>query len=725
VAAYTPAQLSEVQATDRHDVQRALLNRLLIVACLVDFYGLWQLALNVETGLMPLYACAAGGVAIFAAYCATRFSPTLAKGLYVAACFVAVLAWRFLADSPAVSYAFVLPVLAAGALFGPVGALLSALVNAGVLAFGFHAEAGIVPAVVLGAGSFLWLLLQPLYYLLEWQARHSLESTILAEQLRDQRGKLNRTIKDLDASYKLLQRTNQELAVARQEAEALHKLRNRFATNLSHELRTPLSIILGFSQLICTEPGLYGYDGWSVTMQRDLAEIRRNASYLSELVDDIVDLARVDALSMPIRREDTDLASLVADAVATVESLARAKGLALRVRCAGSLPLLHVDPIRIRQVLFNLVTNAIRYTDSGSIDVSARSEDGKVVVSVADTGRGIADEEKASIFNEFYQIGRPKDGPDAGKGLGLAIARRLVQLHGGSIWVESVPGRGSVFSFSLPLMDKTVALLRSGSEAPVPKSQQTPLVGVLNDDGVAAGYLSRRIEGYQFVAAAEYEELLELTADQPPLTGLIVNLAPDSREAVFSAEALARLPEGMALIECSLPSASWLVRGRQFATVLTKPISREKLVGALDSLLPRKDKPSILVVDDDRAFVQLVLRTLQAMPERSLDSRVAYTGQDALERMRVLRPDLVLLDLVMPELSGFDVVDAMRRDFDLRDIPVVALTAATPGEDHLATQGVVFKLARTGPFRPGELVGLISTALDLSRAVPDAMASTG
>ena len=720
-----------VQAAYRQEIQEAALQRFVFAAGLFVFISLWHLLLTDPVSPL-LVVCIVIALVLVAVLNSMRSHLSLAKALFLAVSFAVPIVGRLSLPSWQASYVYLylLPILTAGALFGPTAAAVSGVASAAFTWAMAPAGPTVTSVALLGAGLLSWISLEPLYRLLEWQARHSLEATRLAEELRDQRGKLNRTIKDLDASYQLLQQTNQELAVARHEAEILHSLRNRFATNLSHELRTPLNIILGFSQLIYTEPTLYGYSAWSERLRRDLAEIRRNAGYLSELVDDIVDLARVDALSMPIRREDTDLAKLIDDTVAMVDSLAKAKGLSLAVNCQQGIPLLHIDPVRIRQVLYNLVTNAIRYTEQGSVTVSARLDEsapaGAVIVSVADTGRGIAEAERQVIFNEFYQIGRPKQDADPGKGLGLAIAKRLVLLHGGSIWVESEVGRGSTFSFTLPLLSKTTSLLRQSPEAPVPKRRAKPMVVVVNDEGTATGYLSRRLEGYQFVAAADPtpssppKEMSEPGPAERPVA-VIINQSPEVEKPDSLPRCPIDLPEDVPVIECALPSPGWLLNRQQFAAVLTKPVSREQLSAMLDRLLPRGESLSrpgdgrfnLLLVDDDRSFVQLLLRMLeaQAQPGRGYDVRIAYSGESALKKLRSWQPDLVLLDLVMPGLTGFEVLERMRREERLLHVPVVAVTAATPGEDKIAAQGSTFKVTRRGAFKPGELISLIATCL--------------
>ena len=729
-------QIRQARTLNLEDIQQRVFDSLLVLMAATLFVCLWLIGLRTTTDLRPLAVWAGGVVALLAVRWLERHSRVAARSLFIVACIGAGVACSWLLRLAEVGYLLVPAVLMAGGLFDTRASLVWAALTAGVVALLAPPDWPYQAGMLLAAGLISWLCLRPLHVLLAWHSRRSLETTLLAEELRDQRGKLNRTIKDLDASYKLLQQTNRELAQARQEAETLYSMRHRFATNLSHELRTPLNIILGFGQLIYTNPGLYGYSSWSDALRRDLAQIRRNAGYLSELVDDIVDLARMDALSMPMRREQSDMSQLVWETVDTVASLAKAKGLAINVNCPASLPRPFVDPVRIRQVLSNLIANAVRYTDRGSITVTVEADEDQLTVHVTDTGCGIPAEETATIFNEFYQVGRPKTGANSGKGLGLAIAKRLVQMHGGSIWVESEVGRGSTFSFTLPLQEKTVGLLKRVSSGPLPKASSRPVVFVVNDDGIAASYLSRRIESYEFVAVDSADQVLSLVASERP-AGVIVNASPiagdpgpstaglaagqdrgesagaPNSDAAAQQRILAALPEDVPVIECSLPSTSWVSGRRLFQAVLAKPISPERLTAALDQALPNRARTHLLLADDDRGFVQLVRRMLEATP-RQFRFSAAYTGQDALSSMRSDPPDALLLDLVMPDMDGFDVVQAMREDPALRQIPVLAITAATPGEDRIASQGTAFRVCKRGSFRAGELVGLITSGLSLS-----------
>jgi len=656
-------------------------------------------------------ALVAATLAVVLAYGLARPAPRMSVASLVLSLAGIAVAVAHASQQPAVLSFLIIPVLVTGALLSPAaGAAYGVGVTVAAYLFGPGNSWLLYVLAPCLAGLYGWVLLRPLWNTLTWSWRSSMEKTRVVDQLRDQQAKLARTVKDLKASYYLLEETNRQLALARQEADMLRDLRGRFATNLSHELRTPLNIILGFSQLIYRNPHFYGYDNWSDSLRRDLGQMQRNVSYLTELVDDIVDLARVDALAMPLRREPTDLRKLVEETLETARSLASDKELQLTSSLPDSLPRLNIDPIRIRQVLFNIVTNAIRYTERGHVTCFARRHEDEVLVSVADTGCGIPPDQLETVFNEFYQVGGPKEGPESGKGLGLAIAKRFVQLHGGRIYAQSELGKGTIVTFSLPVGSKSVALGHYGRPAHLPEARGRPLVLVAHDDGTTAGYLRRRIESHEFVAVEKPAELPELAQSLRPTAIIVSNVAGFNSH---DSEQLRRsLPDAVPLIECPLPGGHWLGEHGDFNAVLTKPVSSEDIVAALAKVLHDTRNPTVLVVDDSRGFVQLVSRTIEEALGTGCRALASYSGDDALHKARLFRPDAVLLDLVMPGMTGFEVAHEMRKDPVLQATPIIAVTAATPGEESLSVNGATFTLAKKEAFRPGELFKLICAALD-------------
>jgi signal transduction histidine kinase len=238
-----------------------------------------------------------------------------------------------------------------------------------------------------------------------------------------------------------------ELQEKGRELEAASRHKSEFLANMSHELRTPLNAILGFTELVLD--GVYGPPPAKIAAQ--LERVQANGRHLLGLINDVLDLSKIEAGRLELELADFAPAEVVASVQSTTESLARAKGLALHVRLPPGLPRAHGDARRITQVLLNLVGNAIKFTEAGEVLVEVTADADGLELAVADTGPGIPLAEQARIFEEFHQVDSSSTRRQGGTGLGLAIARRIVELHGGSIGVESTPGRGSRFTVRLPL----------------------------------------------------------------------------------------------------------------------------------------------------------------------------------------------------------------------------------------------------------------------------------
>ena len=615
------------------------------------------------------------------------------------------------------AYFLVLPVLLAAAIFQPAAALLLGTVALVLICAGAPTGASWGPGallIVAGATS-AWLTTRPLRSTVEWAWQRSIDATYLAEELRDRQGELNRAIEALDLTNRLLQRSNHELALARREADEARHLKEEFAANISHELRTPLNIILGFTEIMYRSPEVYSDVNWSPTLRRDVAEIRRSARYLSDMVDDILDLSRIEALRMPIRRELADLAPVIEEAVEVARRLLGEKPISLSTEVPQDMPKLPIDRVRIRQVLINLLTNASRFTERGSITVSAARRQDEVVVTVADTGSGIPADQLEVIFDEYRQVDAWHGSGTEGKGLGLAIAKRFVQLHGGSIWAESELGRGSSFHFTLPLERKDFSRLHERTPAPLPNSPYPPTLVLLSEEESAANYLQRHLEDYSIIHAGDRQTAGELVARWHPNAVLVNESVTGNGKGTQCNE----WPSGLPIIECSLPRSRWLGPGERFLACLSKPVSREQLLGTLESIVPGGE---IMVVDDDRGFVQLVLRMLQVPGSGgtaapcSYEVRWAYSGEEALRKMALQRPDVVLLDMVMPGMDGLALAEAMSQDERLAKVPLIAVTGAGPGAQVPQARGSTFFLSKQQGLKEGELLSLIKNALQVVRA---------
>ncbi|MGQ9555498.1 MAG: sensor histidine kinase, partial [Anaerolineae bacterium] len=333
----------------------------------------------------------------------------LAGGLsLVLAAYALAIVAVLLHQGVAASFLLGLAVILAIVLVRP-WAPVAAAVGASLVALALHGWAsgqlhpGIVIPVYLLTGGILFFGMNSSYQILQWAWNRHSQAQSLAEQLRDRQEQLNRTIKALDLAYRLLQRSNHELAVAREEAEEARRLKERFAASISHELRTPLNLILGFSELMYMSPHVYGDMEWTPPLRRDVAQVYSASRHLSQLVDDVLDLSRLNAERMPLRKALCDLGDIIEEAVATVRDLIRERPLAIEVQLDTTVPRMLVDGTRIRQVILNLLNNAIRFTNEGKIVVRSQRLEREVLLSVQDTGPGIPADELESIFDEFYQ----------------------------------------------------------------------------------------------------------------------------------------------------------------------------------------------------------------------------------------------------------------------------------------------------------------------------------
>ncbi len=499
-------------------------------------------------------------------------------------------------------------------------------------------------------------------------------------------GELQQTSKALRDMYAALERTNRELEIARREAEEAKETKARFAANISHELRTPLNVIMGFSRVMYQTPEVYGDLTWPAELRLDIHEVYRASRHLLGMIDDILDLSRIEARRMPLRLERTDLTDVLAGAVATARGLLRGRPVELVVNVPADLPHVDTDPTRIRQVLLNLLNNAIRFTDSGYIALSAAVRGGEVEIAVRDSGVGIAPADLSRVFEEFSQAGGPITAGRGGAGLGLAVCRQFVHLHGGRISAESKVGQGSTFRFTLPLPKEGKARSRlayhspEGWLPPLPKDRLGRSVVILASDETTARMVARGIEGYRTIIVTGMESLRETVEAEHP-AGLIVvkdPLEPDASPTPEELwEAAGRLDLGV--VEYEWPNESLVRRLLGADGYLAKPVATERLVKAI---APDGSAPSrVLVVDDDPAFRTLMQRTLLvACPTARLS--FCPSGDEAMRLLSRERYDVVLLDLVMPgELGGVELLRRARESALLEGTRVIVVSGAAYAEE--------------------------------------------
>ena len=600
------------------------------------------------------------------------------------------------------------PVLALAAAFvvHPLAGFVVGGTAVGLMTWFGTARPGLIGLVDVGsvlvfsslAVTGVWAVMHRLFLALTWYVHSYADAARRTREAEEHRAQLVQAWTQLDAAYGRLERANAALQFAWRAADEAERSKMELATNLSHELRTPLNLIVGYSEMMMTSPSSYGGVALPQPYRLDLNAVYRSAQHLLALTDDILDLARMEIGRLGLLREPVDLGQVVRDAALLVKEYVEAKGLELRVELPESVPTLVVDRLRIRQVLLNLLTNAARLTEHGRIEVRLAVGEQHVRVSVTDTGPGIALDDQSSIFERFGARVASNPRGRSGTGLGLPISKRLVELHGGEMDVESAVGVGTTFWFTLPLAPDGDAEMTPTLERPVLtlRSSQEQVLILVGSDVSLARLMQRHLQGYRIevandLASAE-SRALELRA-----TAIVADLCalPDPSAA--------RVP----VVQCSLPRPERLAVGLGVDGYLVKPISREALLSAIQGLGCPVNR--LLIVDDDAWFAQLLTRMLIS-DGRAYRVSVAYGGEEALAKMRSDRPDLLLLDLAMPGLDGMGVLSQMATDPGLRGVKVIVVSGHGEGDGAVPLGGEI-RITKTEGFRLAELTQVIGAAV--------------
>ena len=542
-----------------------------------------------------------------------------------------------------------------------------------------------------------WLTIRALYTALDWLSKTQRRAEQLLDMTRSQQAELRSSVKSLQITNELRLQAERELLIANKQARESQRMKEQFAANISHEFRTPLSIILGFSEVMYLSPEVYGGLAWPPKLYRDVSQIYRNSRHLMSMIDDILDLSHFEMTGFTLNKELTDLAPLLQESLGMVADLFRTDNVALQADIEPGLPLLELDRTRMRQVFLNLLNNACRFTEAGTVTLRAYRQDNEVQIQVIDTGPGIPKEQLARIFTEFYQVDYSLSRKHGGAGLGLAICHRFVQAHDGRIWVDSIVGEGSTFTIALPAEELASGglLYRTRELNPQPSAKLAPVLMVDSDPSVVS-LVQRHLTDYEIIPLPNGSGLAQEVAEHHPVA-VVWNVPPGQEAAVPPL----MLP--VPVITCSLPSRSWMADAFGALACLNKPINFELLNRIIGSV---GEVENILVVDDNSGICQLVERGLAAQSVE-FKVRVAYDGESGLSAMRQRPPDLLLLDLIMPGLNGREVFDIMQQEEALANIPVVLLTATDFISEQFAGQTSQLTVQRSQMLQPVELLQCI------------------
>lgn len=620
------------------------------------------------------------------------------------------------------------PVLvASGMIVGPALIMLATAGAAAMLLFiewtqpaamvGFEALAPALVAVVatgcmaaLSARQVQGSVNQAMYF-----ARQAIDAL---NQSRIERGKLAQVAKALDESQYRLEKANHALTLARAEAEQARQLKIRFANMISHEMRAPLNFVIGATELMANAPETYGPMPWPSGLHEDIQIIHQSCQHLAQLIDDVLALAQIEANRMTLSLERHSLVDIVASVVRMVGPAFAANGLFLDLQAAPDIPAMLLDRIRIRQVLLNLLNNARRFTRTGGVLVRVVRTETEVIVDVEDMGCGIPPEDLPRLFVEFYQLPGAQAKNGGGTGLGLAISKEFVELHGGRIWAESPlrqaqggAGTGTRFSFALPLSStawptQTMPADDSFWDRLTAEAKGERVVLIHSEHAPLAEALRRGVSGYRLMIPGASDRLAEKVSDLRPHA--LVNISShDNAPAVFESWLNS---EDIPLIHCHLANAAAGERPL-WNGYLLKPVSREKVRACLAALGLRPRQ--WLIIDDDpriQRYFELVLRS----EGTAIEIRHALSGEEGLASLAQQRPDIALLDLSLPGISGWEVLQRIRGEQALADLPVIVVS----GQDSPLLTTACFAgltLTRQRPFTRQELTDCLQGLLDAVR----------
>lgn len=490
-----------------------------------------------------------------------------------------------------------------------------------------------------------------------------------------------------------------------QEAE-LDRIKNEFISTVSHELRTPMTSIKGYIDLLVTNKV-----GSLTDMQRKFLQIiKSNADRLSALVNDILDISRLDAGRVKLEQQSINLDTVIRSVAASFNHQLEEKNLSLRLDISDNLPLAYADPDRVTQVLVNLIGNATKYSrPNDSITITVEVVDQYFQIKVRDTGLGISEEDQKRVFDRFFRAERDANSLVDGTGLGLPIAKMFVEMMGGTIWVESELGKGSTFSFTLPLEPQIAK-----EEETIDLLSDKRCILVVDDNEDVLTLLKQQLEeaDYQVITAAKSNQVLtQAKKYQPSLITLDIIL--DNTDGFEILEQLKADPETKD-IPVVIASVLTNIRNKSLALgaadYIVKPFDKEQVLKAVQRLIEvvkphhtNKRFKKILVVDDDKDIVRWLK---EALGDYGFDVSGAYNGQEALLLIQEKQPDLILLDLKMPNMDGFAVIEKLRAEDTTANIPVIVITGSSIDKKHdkIKVLGLGTGHLITKPFTFSELV---------------------
>jgi len=544
----------------------------------------------------------------------------------------------------------------------------------------------------LGLMDAVYLPIQQLVNQVETYSEHTLQRL---EEARNRKAELAQVVTDLTNANRQLALAGERMKALRTVAEEAEKTKASFVANVSHEFRTPLNMIIGLVEMMVEMPQIYDVH-LSPKMRQDLNVVFRNCEHLSKMINDVLDLTRMETGYLVLHQEKVDLREIVEDSLLAISPLVKKKHLDLDLLIPDELPSAFCDRTRVQQVILNLLSNAARFTNSGTITVQISQSDQEIRVRVTDTGPGIPAKDIETIFEPFHQGTGKLWQNKGGSGLGLSISQRFIKLHGGRMWVESSPGRGTSFFFTLPTSLPAKPLARPGHQineewiwhehafrtdrAMRVEDLVKPRVIVHDETGGLGTIFGQHSGEVEFVNATGLSAITEALR-KCPAHAIFVNA--DSVDRVWTHMAALRqeIPS-TPIIGCSIPQQIERVTAAGAHGYLVKPVTRKDLVQVLENT---ERVTKVLVVDDDSDTLNLYKRMLQTCA-RGLTILTASSGTQALKILEHTSVDLLLLDVVMEDLSGWKVLENAHKRALLTNTKVIFVSAQDPTDRVLTSE---------------------------------------
>ena len=620
---------------------------------------------------------------------------------------------RSLAPAYVAPFLLYIPVLLAVSLaFGPGPGLLTLGLSSGAATW-FYTRDGSLSGVDLS------LLCQYVAVgaVMMWICEALRRSVVRNEATRESLDAANRVLVSNQAE---LTDANARAEAAKEAAEEHSRAKSRFLANMSHELRTPLSAVIGYSEMLEEEAEELGQE----SLLKDLGKIKSNAKHLLGLINDVLDLSKVEAEKMDIYPEDIDIAAFATDAAGTVDALVAKKGNRLVLDVAADVGHARTDAVKLRQCLFNLLSNAAKFTEAGTITLRVAREHtdgaGWLRFTVEDTGIGMTPEQLGRLFERFTQADETTTRKFGGTGLGLALSRAFAHLLGGDITVTSVEGRGTAFTLRIPAVAPERAPEDAVAAAPEILSAADDIVLVIDDEANQRELMTRFLERQRFAVrtAGDGRTGLDLAKSLRPRAILLDVMMPEM-DGWSVLAALKADPEtaGIPVVMVSFVADAALSASLGAVGSVSKPVDWPRLRTILDQF--RAADGDVLVVDDD-ADMRHRLRTV--LERNGWSVREAGNGCEALDQVTRGVPRLVLLDLTMPVMDGFSFLDRLRGVPGCADVPVVVLSAREVTAAERSRLGEAEQVLRKGDASlqdlASELRKLDNRRTDVSPAMP-------